>query len=160
MDYSRVNSSREITITENCLLWQMACQKKFKNEDGSPNSDNFLNYQSVRLLKRSFVENLLFEDFGGRVGDVDIQSIWRVLVTHYSSRNLTVDADKVRAISGIAEALRRRFALKNFHYGLWMDSLCEELTWYADGTLKAPARRRGKHSASLRQQKDRSLTTS
>ena len=62
------------------------------------------------------------------MSDVDIQSIWRDLVTHYSSRNLTVDANKVRVISGIAEALRRRFALKNFHYGLWMDSLYEELT--------------------------------
>jgi hypothetical protein len=48
-------------------------------------------------------------------------------VTHYSSRNLTVDADKVRAIPGIAEALRRQFALKNFHYGLLVNSLCEEL---------------------------------
>jgi hypothetical protein len=70
------------------------------------------------LLKRSFVENLLFENFDGKVNDVDIQRIWKDLGTHYSSRNLTVDTDKVRAISGITEALRWRFALKNFHYGL------------------------------------------
>lgn len=123
----RLLSRRIVYFGKRQLYWE--CQKKFKNEDGSSNSsDDFLNYQSVGLLKRSFVENLLFEDFGGRMSDVDIQSIWRDLVTHYSSRNLTVDANKVRVISGIAEALRRRFALKNFHYGLWMDSLYEELT--------------------------------
>ena len=78
-------------------------------------------------------------------------------VAHYSSRNLTVDTDKVRAIPGIAEALRWQFALKNFHYALWMNSLCEELMWYAEGTLKTPANRRVKHSVSLRQQRDQSL---
>jgi hypothetical protein len=118
----RLLSRRIVYFGKRQLYWE--CQKKFKNEDGSPDSDDLIHYGSVSLRKQSFVENLLFEDFGGKVGDVDIQSIWREFVSHYSSRNLTFDADKVRAISGIAEALRRRFGLKNFHYGLWMDSLC------------------------------------
>lgn len=104
-----------------------SAERNSRTKTGFPSfSDDLINYQSAGLLKRSFVENLFFGDFGGKVGDVDIQSIWRDLVTHYSSRNLTVDADKVRAISGITEALRRRFALKNFHYELWINSLCEE----------------------------------
>jgi hypothetical protein len=55
----RLLSRRIVYFGKRQLYWE--CQKKFKNEDGSPSfSDDLINHQSAGLVKRSFVENLLF----------------------------------------------------------------------------------------------------
>jgi hypothetical protein len=133
----RILSRRIVYFGKRQLYWE--CQRNFWNEDGGPNRPNDIHVETTGVLKRNFVENLMFDGFGEKFGDkTDVHEHWMDVVVHYSGRKLTVPDDILRAISGIAEALRRRLSLKDFHFGLWMDFLSEELSWYSAGTLKKP----------------------
>jgi hypothetical protein len=137
----RLLSRRIVHFGKRQIYWE--CQTAFCNEDGTPSEPDSFHSQSVGLLKQKFLEDLTVDDFLARfrLGTVQIHDPWAELVEHYSTRNLTYGTDKLRAISGIAEALKRRFSLKRFHHGLWTDYLSQQLAWYAKGSLK---RRQGK----------------
>ena len=149
----RLLSRRIVYFGQRQLYWE--CQTIFRNEDGTSRAPDVFRTDSEGFVKHRFVENLMVDDFATRfgVGKTDVHSVWMNLVSHYSSRNLSVATDKLRAISGIAEALGRRFSLKSFHFRVWMNQLSEELAWFAEGTLtRATNNRRGKRSRNLRQE--------
>jgi len=105
---------------------------------------------------------MIVDDFSTRfgVGNVDVHELWPELVSRYSGRNLSVSTDKLRAISGIAEALRRRLSLKSFHFGVWTDIryLSQELAWFAQESLTCATSRRGTYPIIGRAKRSHSLT--
>lgn len=60
--------------------------------------------------------------------------LWSNLVTQYSERNITVDSDRLLAISGVAQHIQY---LTDDEYlaGLWRSNLLFNLLWYSSGPL-------------------------
>ncbi|KAK5653484.1 hypothetical protein OQA88_8970 [Cercophora sp. LCS_1] len=60
---------------------------------------------------------------------------WPRILREYSHRHLTVGQDKLRAIEGVAQALRLRLSRKDYSYGVWLDNLAMQLLWLGAGPL-------------------------
>lgn len=68
----------------------------------------------------------------------DVMETWYRLVAVYSHRNLTLPADRILAISGIAEGYGR-FLNDSYLAGLWRSTLSRSLYWKAtDNTRPRP----------------------
>jgi hypothetical protein len=77
-------------------------------------------------------------DFNGnRVSEdermVILGKVWRDIVQQSSRRALTVAGDKLNALDGIVQELRRQ-AGGEYLAGLWKQRLVSELSWYQDST--------------------------
>lgn len=64
-----------------------------------------------------------------------LRNIWRALVVSYSQLSLTFPADKLPALSGIAELMCRD---AKYLAGCWSDSLAHDMMWYRDHSLGTP----------------------
>ncbi|KAK9776570.1 hypothetical protein SCAR479_06893 [Seiridium cardinale] len=78
--------------------------------------------------------------FGGHSwADIDNASVafsfWHKAVENYSIRALTHSADRLPALSGIAQAIQKRTGSK-YVAGLWSDNIAEDLLWERVGDLK------------------------
>ena len=74
------------------------------------------------------------EGFGGQLTNSyvgrELEACWQIIVTLYSSRQLTVESDKLPAISGLAQ----KWQPSPFHTylaGFWKNDLLYSLTWYS-----------------------------
>jgi hypothetical protein len=61
--------------------------------------------------------------------------LWRDIVHEYSSRALSAAGDKLNALEGIVQELRRQTG-DEYLAGLWKNRLLSELSWYQDATHK------------------------
>jgi hypothetical protein len=104
------------------LHWE--CQNKTTCECGY-DSDEF--YQRIEFHQQN---SKMKEDFNSLNLIEGIASMWRAMVTEYSARILTFQTDKLPALSGIAE-LVRRMRKDDYLAGLWSSTLAFDLCWYA-----------------------------
>lgn len=74
------------------------------------------------------VEKITAESYFSRV--------WWDHVAEYSPRNLTKAADKMVAISGIAEYLWKSGLKSHYIAGLWEDTLPRDLLWYVSARIR------------------------
>jgi hypothetical protein len=64
---------------------------------------------------------------------------WRDLVEEYSVMDLTKASDKLPAIAGLASDMKLRRVDSQYLWGLWSDSLHEDLLWYFNSSPSDPA---------------------
>jgi hypothetical protein len=60
--------------------------------------------------------------------EVDVKDVWRSIVKEYSARMLSVPSDKLPALAGIAESMRR-MRKDEYLAGLWSSTLASDLCW-------------------------------
>lgn len=63
----------------------------------------------------------------------DILDLWHEVVDKYTHRNLTLSADRLPAIAGIAKQFGKLLE-DQYRAGLWMSNLATELLWHVDNT--------------------------
>lgn len=131
----RLLSRRIVYFGKRQLYWE--CGTAFRNEDGTASGPDHFNVHEVGFPKQGFTEKLSSPFTGLFTGKFGIaqHNAWAELVGHYSSRNLSQPTDKLRAVNGVAEALRRRFSLNGYYHGIWAEYLSHGLTWYSVNTL-------------------------
>jgi hypothetical protein len=61
---------------------------------------------------------------------------WREILREYTVLSLTKSSDKLHAIQGCAEQMRERLE-DSYHFGLWQDSLLQDLGWIAVNYVRA-----------------------
>jgi hypothetical protein len=61
--------------------------------------------------------------------------LWRASVEQYSRLSLTIESDKLPALSGLARKLMQRRTGVQYLAGLWEDSLLEDLLWFSADTF-------------------------
>jgi hypothetical protein len=102
-------------ISWECLgSWHSECRQEFFESDLAKKADFFDISRSPSPTK-----------FG-----VEQQNLWRRLIVQYSHNRLTKSADKLPALSGIAEVWKRA-CRQDYLAGLWSGSLVDDLVWYA-----------------------------
>lgn len=62
---------------------------------------------------------------------VALQKLWRQIVVQYSSLQLSFCADKLPALSGLADDLQRKTGQK-YLAGLWRESFIADMCWYTE----------------------------
>jgi hypothetical protein len=131
-------SSRAWTLQERMLSprilnygsWQIwwECAESIQCDRGKP--DNILFFEDYhQVLGLSNIARYKKGLTGHTKSDKDyIWSVWRLIVQHYCARSLSVEADKLPAISGIASSIS---TLLDCPYiaGLWKDYLHKGLKW-------------------------------
>ena len=159
----RMLSRRLVYFGARQLYWE--CQQGMVNEDGSVEDLGSGRYSqgmfdlSTGKSKRDFRNGL---SWGGRMerlarivgvfttrigsqlmAQVVVGDPWAQLVREYSHRQLTVEADKLTAIDGVAQAMGRRLPLGEYSYGVWLNNLAFQLLWLGFSALEAPSAGRG-----------------
>jgi len=79
-----------------------------------------------------FADDLVRRENDG--ADVYFHDWWFGQVKEYSKRRLTVDTDKLIAISGIAERVRQKTG-RSYVAGIWEETIHEDLLWRVCGKL-------------------------
>lgn len=72
---------------------------------------------------------------------------WKQLVQEFSALDLTVDTDRLPAMSGLAEAMSRLMPGDEYVCGLWKGQLAEQLLWYVpnkQNTANLPSKKESK----------------
>jgi hypothetical protein len=59
---------------------------------------------------------------------VAVQRHWELVLYEYTARKLTVELDRLPALSGIADAISRHTS-KEYFFGLWSDEIVRGLLW-------------------------------
>ena len=161
----RMLSRRLVYFGARQLYWE--CQQGVANEEGSVEdlgSGRFTNGTSdlsTGQSKRDFRNGVkwggrmellarIVRVFMSRIGSqlmaqVVVGDPWTKVVREYSHRQLSVEADKLTAVDGVAQALGRRLPLGEYFYGVWLDNLALQLLWLGFSALKVPTTSRGKH---------------
>ncbi|KAK2669096.1 Heterokaryon incompatibility, partial [Fusarium oxysporum f. sp. vasinfectum] len=62
--------------------------------------------------------------------DTKLDLLWREMVIQYSHLRLTYSSDKLPALSGLAEAIRRKTG-QTYLAGLWRDTLLLDMCWFS-----------------------------
>ncbi|KLU86055.1 hypothetical protein MAPG_05074 [Magnaporthiopsis poae ATCC 64411] len=120
----RVLSQRVVLYTRHQLLWE--CQTANLTQLGVPmNSIN-----TIRLPDQCSASELM--------------SRWQVVVTDYSARDLSSSADKLPALSGLAQAFQSRMPDNQYLTGLWETSLLDDLLWCHRPVAKSRRAARGR----------------
>jgi hypothetical protein len=127
----RLLSRRIVHFGRHQIYWE--CQETTKNEDGTDDgSDRIFSYFGCRSknafhheCRRHWVENLTFLP-----GLRNPMSIWEDIIRDYTGRKLSVASDKLRAIQGMAVAMKKRLGLGEYSYGIWLDGVYRLLLWF------------------------------
>jgi hypothetical protein len=129
-----------------CGFNQLVLEGQFKEARTGQMWESTTPYRPVQRLRRAAV--MAARDLPVEEGDLPtmeaIRNTWRLLVSDYSQRELTVESDKMVAISGLARVFGRVFAMLEkkeagqhddtattplYLAGLWRDSIHEDLLW-------------------------------
>ncbi|EHK99289.1 hypothetical protein M7I_4854 [Glarea lozoyensis 74030] len=139
-------SRRTLTLGKTGIKWECKFGKAAEND--------MYGIGTGRRRKSDRIRNRLFEPVGSnpwsdtQVLSLDFLSVfrdgyrssspaefhwyWFSLVHDYSKRNLTYSSDKLVALSGLANAIKR-IVRKEYAAGLWEDNLNYDLLWKAVG---------------------------
>ncbi|KAF4965739.1 hypothetical protein FSARC_6522 [Fusarium sarcochroum] len=108
----RLVSPRVLYFTENELLWECfegsSCECSGDDRELGPKQ----NHQAA-------------------VTNSDCHDRWRDIVSEYSRLDLTMERDKLPAVSAIAVQIQRTRSKADYVAGLWSDSLVRDLLWRA-----------------------------
>ncbi|KAK4448477.1 heterokaryon incompatibility protein-domain-containing protein, partial [Podospora aff. communis PSN243] len=117
-------SPRTLFFAEREVLWEckteLDCQCEF---GGFYEEENMKSWHHLLAPETAAMS---------RADKLDQFQLWHKLVKYYSSLELSVKSDRLPAISGIAEVIRRLRGLQltDYYYGLWSDSFPFDLSWY------------------------------
>jgi len=123
----RLLSSRILYYTEDQLFWE--CQHCALAEDGL-----FLDVESASPPEHSLLRLVMENKDLPRANNVpSLSSLWyHWVVEHmYSTREMTMEKDKLVALSGIARAFAVKKSPARYIAGLWTDDLHYGLSWIA-----------------------------
>lgn len=73
------------------------------------------------------------------LGTQQVPEFWFSVTTSYSKGDLTIESDKLVAISGIARLFAAWFKV-NYLAGLWRENLVAQLIWYAPSKVGPPTK--------------------
>lgn len=121
-------SCRVLHFTADCVVWE--CRETYASEDDP--------YQEVKNMLQD--NGLKFRLLDGTVKDRKDRpndykfSKWMDLVEEYSSRMLSFKEDKLKAIAGLAEAIKTVQVDDIYLSGLWKRDILRQLLWYSAPT--------------------------
>ncbi|KAF4464140.1 TOL [Fusarium albosuccineum] len=119
----RLLSTRTVHFLPQEILWECRCD--FWCECRSAEADQL--WKTGEMRGSSF--NLAMSD----PGNTDLTLLWQSLVQQYSKRSLTVQYDRLPALSGIARRLQQASpAMGDYLAGLWEKDLMWHLVWQVD----------------------------
>jgi hypothetical protein len=124
----RILSSRTLNFGPH-VLWE-CCQSIWHEFDlwESPLEDHFKGFLSFESLKDLFsIINTAWNP-SDALDEPPLLDFWRHIVPQYTSSDLSVNTDRLAAISGIIEFICHETGFKNF-YGLWEPILLQEVLW-------------------------------
>ena len=118
-----VLSNRILRYTSQEMVWECNEVRRCECESLYDGSDEL----SLRLLRRP-----------GDLGSVSLEiayRLWKDILQHFSERYLSVEADKLPALSGLAEKFQIMLRLtrgrsENYIAGMWAGDLATSLLWY------------------------------
>jgi hypothetical protein len=112
-------SPRVLWFSSSELGW--SCWSNTACECDPEQTSEFIN-NNTDYIKISSSPSLIKTDI------TDLLATWRTLVNSYTERSLTVQTDRLAAISGLASALRTHLN-SSYLAGLWEFDLAKELMW-------------------------------
>ncbi|KAK5659842.1 hypothetical protein OQA88_13305 [Cercophora sp. LCS_1] len=98
--------------------------------------ESTLSYRPVQRLRRAAVEGRVTEDLPCLA---TMRNTWRQLVGDYTQRGLTVESDKLIAVSGMARVFGKVFSMlsqdwenptPSYLAGIWRDNVHQDLLWF------------------------------
>jgi len=98
--------------------------------------ESTLSYRPVQRIRRATVEGQVTDDLPSIA---TIRNTWRQLVADYTQREITVESDKLVAISGMARVFGKVFSLLSEDWdnptpaylaGIWRDNIHQDLLWF------------------------------
>ncbi|KAK0624024.1 hypothetical protein B0T14DRAFT_602471 [Immersiella caudata] len=98
--------------------------------------ESTLTYRPVQRLRRAAVEGRITDDLPCTA---TIRNTWRQLVVDYTQREITVESDKLIALSGMARVFGKVFSMLSEDWdnatpaylaGIWRDNLHQDLLWF------------------------------
>ncbi len=124
----RFLSRRIVYFGRQQLYWE--CYEAAINEDGVDDGSGIINsneYCSKLVTNANFASDGLLR-FVPRFlpGQPNSMNIWESILRDYTSRNLSVLSDKLRAIDGVAAAIQKRLVYGEYSYrcGLTESTIC------------------------------------
>ncbi|KAN0104891.1 HET domain containing protein [Hyaloscypha variabilis] len=123
----RILSRRVLIFSKSGLYWE--CQKMLDVDHGAKNG--FREVKGIMLEKRSKCEipPLPFQQVFSRLRDGLCDSEdWARILDEYRDRSLTLERDKLPALSGLAK-LYHQYTNHDYLAGLWRQSLLTDLMW-------------------------------
>jgi hypothetical protein len=103
------------------------CRESYVSEmypKGPPPDMHFLG----DALRKQGMPNLLLHKKVDSASAVDLHNFWSKMVVYYSNCHLTVDTDRLIAISGIAKRLQAILS-EEYYAGIWQSKLPQCLLW-------------------------------
>lgn len=119
-------SPRILHFVEDRLFWE--CEHLSPEISGS----------EVKTTAGIFIEGLGELGRGGS-GGVGAHAMWLKLIEKYSNYQMTKSDDKLVAVAGIVDVLRKRIedvADREYHCGIFQEDIVRSLLWYAPGVVQ------------------------
>jgi hypothetical protein len=108
------------------------CRESYVSEmypKGPPPNMNFPNMNFLGdALRKQGMPNLLLHNKVDSASALDLHAFWSKLVEYHSNCHLTVDTDRLIAISGIAKRLQAILS-EEYYAGIWQSKLPQCLLW-------------------------------
>lgn len=111
----RLLSRRMLIYCRDQIAWE--CQAAQHTESGKA----MKSLGQMRLPDRDHAQDIDKEELADR---------WRIVVTDYSARNMSVSGDKLPAIAGLAKVFGEMLGVEDEYYaGLWKSGLLDDILW-------------------------------
>jgi hypothetical protein len=124
------------TIDCECGYSQTVLENQIPDAKKGQMWESTLPYRPVQRLRRAAVEGRVTDDLPTIA---TIRNSWRQLVADYTQREITVESDKLVAISGMARMFGKVLSMLSEDWdnatpaylaGLWRDNLHQDLLWF------------------------------
>ncbi len=147
----RLLASRTLHYTSTELAWEcatgIACECRFGFDESErhlafkrafvhPDLDLYgFFFRSLQAVSPSYAARIdkaqrrvVQSDQRKEEVSVAVQRHWELVLYEYTARKLTVELDRLPALSGIADAISRHTS-KEYFFGLWSDEIVRGLLW-------------------------------
>lgn len=120
----RVLSTRILHFGKDQVFFQ--CNRGIRGECGHQYENNVLAGTSPLLIQL----NEVFKS--SRIEEIrpKLQSFWFQLVMEFTARKLTFETDKLPALAGLANQIRRQTGGEQYFAGLWRSCFHRQLLWF------------------------------
>jgi hypothetical protein len=85
----------------------------------------------AQIQKMQETPPLLPEEQRRKQISLAVQLHWQLVVYEFTGRKLTVDTDRLPALSGIADAICQ-VTSKEYRFGIWLDEIVRGLLWHSN----------------------------
>lgn len=131
----RLLAPRVLHFTSTELVWQCATEVNCECQVSKVES----NKSVFRPFRDRYIQrNTAFENNRGVVWSVLREGLrfdWRSIVSEYTQREMSIETDRLAAISGLAAAMARTktkgYQTEDYFFGLWRQDIVRNLLWYA-----------------------------